>query len=74
MALSEQDGAFHPGRQVGGVFSRKHEPAIDLTEVVIVLLPQLVVPARRAAERKGNAMPGDGNPVLEFRLVLWMQF
>ena len=45
-----QDRAFLPGRQIGGVFAGEHESAVDLAEIVVMLLSVRVGPAGLAEE------------------------
>src|SRR5690242_11412386 len=48
------------------------DASIDLAEIVVVLFSRLVRPVPGTPQREGRAMPGDGNAVLELRLVLRM--
>ena len=67
-----QNGSLLPGRNVGGVLARQHDPAVDLAEIVVMLRPRLVGPVAGAAQRKGHPMPRHGDAVLELGLVLRM--
>src|SRR5258706_8817190 len=45
-----KDRALLPRRNVGGVLAGKHDPAVDLAQIVVVLFAHFVGPASGAAE------------------------
>src|SRR3954454_15291002 len=67
-----QDGAFLPRRNVGRMFARKHDPAVDLAQIVVMRGSGLVRPSTGTAEREWNAVPRHRDAVFEFCLVLRM--
>src|SRR5262245_43306996 len=54
------------------MFARQHDTAVDLAQIVVVLLAGIVGPVTRTSKRERRAVPGNGNAVLELILVLRM--
>ena len=54
------------------MFAGQRDAAVDLAQIVVVLLARLVGPVGEAALRERHAMPGDGDAVFELGRVLRM--
>src|SRR5258708_5787858 len=67
-----QDRPLLPRRNVGGVLAGENDPAVDLAQIVVVLVPHFLGPASRTAQGEGHPMPGHSNPVFELGAVLRM--
>src|SRR5258708_4101635 len=64
--------ALLPRRNVGGVLAGENDPAVDLAQIVVVLVPHFIVPASGAAQGAGHPMPGHRDSVFELGAVLRM--
>ena len=67
-----QDRALLPGRQIGRMLAGQHQPAVEGAQILVMRRPALVGPIAGAAQGEGRTMPGDGDAVFEFVLILRM--
>ena len=67
-----QDRTLLPRWNIGSMFARKNDPAVNPAQIVVVFFSGRIGPHSGAPHRERHPVPGHRNPVFEFCFILGM--